>query len=173
MTAGLVAVSVMASWRLPEIPDLVAMAAPGALAAGVALGLDDEGFRFIRMVPTTALTRLGLRLAVLIPALIAATAVVLVVGGLLFDASVRAPSLGAAAALVAAAVAIEVWWSRHRPETAAEGSAAAVVAWSVSASILPDVAVLQAGANAWHTHALGVLGLSVVAAVVGSRGRAA
>ena len=173
VTAGLVAVSVVASWRLPEIPDVVAMAAPGALAAGVALGLDDEGFRFIRVVPTTALARLGLRVAVLIPVLIAATAVLLVVGGLLFDSPVDAPSLGAFSALVAAAVAVEVWWSRHRPETAAEGAAAVVVAWSVSSSILPDVAVLQAGANSWHTHAGALLGLSVAAAVVGSRGRAA
>ena len=173
VTAGVVAVAVAVSWRLPEVPDLLVSVTPGVLAAGVALGLDDEGFRFVRVVPTTALARLGLRLAVLIPALIAATVSLLVAGGLLFDSKAEAPSLGALSALVAAAIAVEVWWSRHRPETAAEGAGAVVVAWSLSSSILPDVAALQAGANAWHTHALAVFGLSVVAAVVGSCGRSA
>ena len=173
VTAGLAAVAMVASWRLPNVPDVLVMAAPGALAAGLALGLDDEGFRFIRVMPTTALTRLGLRLSVLIPVLIAATASLLVAGGVLFDAPVDAPSLGAVSALVAAAVAVEVWWSRPRPETAAEGAAAVVVAWSLSATMLPDVVWLQTGANAWHTHSPAVFGLSVVAAIVGSCGRAA
>ncbi len=172
ITAGLVSIAVVASWRVPEVPDVLVMATPGALAAGVALGLDDEGFRFIRPVPTTALARLGLRLAVLIPVLIAAIALLLVTDGLLFDSPVDASS-ASVAALVAAAVAVDVWWSRHRPETAAEGAAAVVVGWSLSASVLPDVAVLQAGANWWHTHSFAVLGLSVVAAALGLRGRAA
>ncbi len=173
VTAGLVAVAVAASWRLQEAPDVLVMAAPGALAAGVALGLDDEAFRLVGPVPTTAIARLGLRLSVLIPALLASVVGLLIAHELLFARTLRAPSAGAVSALVAAAIAVEVWWSRFRPEGAAEAAAVVVVTWSLSAFVLPPVDAIQAGADAWNRYPLVVLGVSVVAAVIGSLGRAA
>lgn len=173
VTAGLIVMAGVVSWQSPDAPELIVAAAPAALAAGVALGLDDEGFRFIRTVPTTALARLGLRLAILVPAMVASAACLLVAGRLFFDGLGDPPSPSALAALVGTAIAVEVWWSRHRPDYAAEGAAAVVVAWALSPSVLPAIRVLQDGAYAWHTHALVVLSISVVAAIVGSRGREA
>ena len=172
VTVGLVSIAVAASWRLAEAPDVVLTAAPGALAAALVLGLDDEGFRFIRPVPTTALARLGQRLLVLIPALVASIAVLLVVGRLLF-AEIDMPSAGALSALVAAGVSVEVWCARYRPEVAAEVASATVMGWSLSATFLPNLEVLQTGANSWQTHAVVVVVVSVAATAVGLRGRAA
>ncbi len=173
IAAGLVAVAVVMSWRMSETPDLLLTAAPGALAAGVALGLDDEGFRFIRTMPTTALARLGLRLAVLLPVLVVATASLFVFERMLFDHPGITPSATALGALVAAGVAIEVGVSRNRPENAAEVAAGAVMAWAVAESLVPNVLGLQTLAGAWHTHALAVIGASLVVAIFGSAGREA
>lgn len=173
ITAGLVAVAVVMSWRMSATPDLLLSAAPGALAAGVALGLDDEGFRFIRTMPTPPLARLALRLTLLLPVLVVSTTSLLVFERVLFDHPGITPSASALGALVAAGIAIDVVVSRYRPESAAELAAGAVVAWAVADSLVPNMVGVKTLAGAWHNDALAVLAASIVIAIFGSAGREA
>ena len=173
ITSGLIMVAVVTSWRSAQASDLMTVAGAGALAGGVALGLDDEANTMLRSSPTGALTRLGHRLAVLVPALLVAAASLVVTDRLLFDQRSTQPSAVALAALVAAGIAVEVWWSRRRHETAAEGAAVVVMAWALAGSVIPDVWLAHRFAEAWHADAPWVLGVSIVLVVAGAGGRGA
>jgi len=170
VTGGLIVIGVVASWRSPRAPDLFGIGA-AALAAAVALGLDDEANTMLRSSPTKALTRLVHRLAILVPALIVATATLLVADRALFAERSPLPSAPALVALVAAGIAVEVWWSRRRPDTAAEGAATFVMAWVLAASLVPDVWILERVARAWELDAPWVLVVSVMVTLAGTVGR--
>jgi hypothetical protein len=172
VTAGLILVAVVASWRSARAPDLFGIGA-GALAAAVALGLDDDANSMLRSSPTNALARLAHRLAILVPALFAATIMLLVADRLLFTERSPLPPASAFAALVAAGIAVEVWWTRRRPDTAAEGAATLVMAWVLAASLVPDVWIVERVARAWELDAPGVLVASIVLALAGTVGRGA
>ena len=170
VTAGLISIGIVASWRSARAPDLFGIGV-GALAAAVALGLDDEANTMLRSSPTNALTRLVHRLAILVPALIVATATLLVGDRILFAERSPLPSASALVALVAAGIAVEVWWSRRRPDSAAEGAAIVVTAWALAPSLVPGVWMVDRLGRAWQTDALLVLLVSLVLVVVGTAGR--
>ena len=172
VTGGLIVIAIVTSWRSARAPDLFGIGA-AALAAAVALGLDDEANTMLRSSPTNALTRLLHRLAILVPALIVATATLLVGERILFAERSPLPSASALVALVAAGIAVEVWWSRRRPDTAAEGAATFVMAWVLAASLVPDVWILERVARAWELDAPWVLVASVMVALAGTVGREA
>ena len=172
VTTGLILVAIVASWRSARAPDLFGIGA-GALAAAVALGLDDEANTMLRSSPTNALARLVHRLAILVPALLVATATLLVADRVLFAERSPLPSAPAFAALVAAGIAVEVWWARRRPETSAEGAATFVMAWVLAASLVPDVWIVERVARAWELDAPWVFVASVVLVVGGTIGRGA
>ena len=170
VTGGLIVIGIVASWRSARAPDLFGIGA-AALAAAVALGLDDEANTMLRSSPTKALTRLVHRLAILVPALIVATATLLVADRALFAERSPLPSASALVALVAAGIAVEVWWSRRRPDSAAEGAAIVVMAWVLAPSLVPGVWIVDRLGRAWQTDALLVLLVSLVLVVVGTAGR--
>ena len=172
VTAGLISIGIVASWRSARAPDLFGIGV-GALAAAVAWGLDDEANTMLRSSPTNALTRLLHRLAILVPALIVATATLLVGERILFAERSPLPSASALVALVAAGIAVEVWWSRRRPDTAAEGAATFVMAWVLASSLVPDVWIVERVARAWELDAPWVLVASVMVALAGTVGREA
>lgn len=172
VTAGLILIAIVTSWRSARAPDLFGIGA-GALAAAFALGLDDEAHTMLRSSPTNALARLTHRLAILVPALFAAAATLLVADRVLYAERSTLPSASAFAALVAAGIAVELWWGRRRPETAAEGAATFVMAWVLAASLVPDVWIVERVARAWELDALGVLVTSIVLVVGGTIGRGA
>ncbi len=168
---GLVVLAVVTSRRSVDGFEVMGAVGAAALAGGVTLGLDDDANVMLRSSPTGALSRLGHRLVVLLPALFTATATLVVADRLLFVPRPVLPSAVALTALVATGIAVEVWWSRRRPETAAEGAAVAVMAWVLVESLAPDVWLLQRFAEAWHTDALVVLGVSIVLVLAGTAGR--
>jgi hypothetical protein len=173
VVSGLMLVGVVTSWRSAALPDVFGIIGVGALAGAVALGLDDEANTMLRSSPTTALVRLAHRLAILLSALLAATATLIVADRVLFAERSPLPSASVFAALVAAGVAVEVWWGRRRPETAAEGAATFVMVWVLAASLVPDVWILERVTGAWKLDAPWVLGASIVLAVCGALGRGA
>ena len=83
------------------------------------------------------------------------------------------PAASAFAALVAAGIAVEVWWGRRRPETAAEGAATFAMAWVLASSLVPDVWIMERVAGAWELDAPWVLVVSIVLVVGGTLGRGA
>jgi hypothetical protein len=168
----MMAIGVIASWRSARAPDLMDVGA-GALAAALALGLDDEANTMLRSSPTAALVRLAHRLAVLVPALVAATVALIVADRFLFAERSPLPSISSFAALVAAGIAVEVWWSRRRPETSAQGAATFVMAWVLAVSLVPDVWILGRVALAWQRDAPWVLGASIALGLCGTLGRGA
>jgi hypothetical protein len=170
VTTGLILVAIVASWRSARAPDLFGIGA-GALAAAVALGLDDDANSMLRSSPTNARARLTHRLAILVPALFAATIMLLVADRVLFAERSPLPPASAFAALVAAGIAVEVWWTRRRPDTAAEGAATFVMAWVLAASLVPDVWIVERVARAWELDASWVLVASIVLVVGGTLGR--
>jgi hypothetical protein len=139
----------------------------GALAGGVALGLDDEAASMLRSSPTHALDRLGHRLTVLVPASMAAAAALVVTDRLFVPGPSAIPAVTAITALVAVGLAVQMWWSRRWADTAAEGAAAVVTAWALASLLAPDLLFLHRFAGAWRTHAHWVLGLSVVLVITG------
>jgi hypothetical protein len=172
VTSAMILIAIVTSWRSTSAPDVLGIGA-GALAAAVALGLDDEANSMLRSSPTNACARLAHRLAILLPALLAATAALLVADRVLFVERSPMPPTSAFAALVAGGIAAEVWWSRHRPETAAEGAATFVMAWVLAASLVPDVWIVERVARAWELDAPWVLVVSIVLVVGGTIGRGA
>ncbi len=172
-TSMLILVAGVVSRLGANASDLVSVAAAGALAGGVALGLDDEADSMLRSSPTCALSRLGQRLIVLVPALLAAAAALGVTDQLLFHGPSARPSAVAFAALAAVGVAVQVWWRRRWPDTAAEGAAIVVMAWALAGIPGPDALFLHYVADVWHTHAPWVLGLSIVLVITGATGRRA
>jgi hypothetical protein len=172
VTSGLILIGLVASWRSARAPDL-AGAGAGALAAAVALGLDDEANTMLRSSPTNALARLAHRLAILVPAVIAATATLLVADRILFAERTPLTPASSFGALVAAGIAAEVWWSRHRPDTAAEGAATLVMIWVLGSSLVPDVWIVERVARTWELDAPWVLVVSIVLVVGGTVGRGA
>jgi putative intracellular protease/amidase len=172
VTGGLIVIAIVTSWRSARAPDLFGIGA-AALAAAVALGLDDEANTMLRSSPTNALARVVHRLAILVPALCAATVTLLVADRVLFAERSPLPSASALAALVAAGIAVEVWWGRRRPETSAEGAATFVMAWVLAASLVPDVWIVERIARAWELDAPLVLVVSFVLVVGGTIGRGA
>jgi hypothetical protein len=173
ITVGLLSIAVVSSWRGVSTSDLLGAVASGALAAGVALGLDDEAHSSLRSSPTAAPVRLAHRLFILIPALLAALGVLAAADRVLFvERSVRSSPLGLAA-LVAAGVAVDVWWSRRWPATAAEGAAVVVVGWSLAGSFTPDMWFIQRLVEAWDVDAPWLLVSSLVLVITGCAGRSA
>ena len=172
ITCGMIMIATVVSWRSRTAPDLLGIGA-GMLAAAVALGLDDEANTTLRSSPTTASARLAHRLAILLPALFAATVTLLVAERVLFVERTPLPSALGFAALVAAGIAVEVWWSRRRSDRAAEGAATFVMAWVLAASVVPDVWILERVARAWQLDAPLVLGISILLALAGTLGRGA
>jgi hypothetical protein len=172
VTAGLILIAIVTSWRSARAPDLFGIGA-GALAGAAVLGLDDEANSMLRSSPSNALARLVHRLAILVPALVAATVMLLVADRALFAERSPLPSASAFAALVAAGIAVEVWWGRRRSETAAEGAATFVMAWVLAASLVPGVWIVERVARAWELDALWVLVVSIVLVVGGTIGRGA
>ena len=171
VASGLMLVGVVASWRSGALPEVVGIVGAGALAGAFALGLDDEAIAMLRSSPTSALIRLGHRVAVLVPAMIAAAVVLVVAERLLFAERTALPSISATSALVTAGVAAEVWWSRRRRESAAEGAAVAVIAWALAPSMLPGWWFVDRLGHLWQRDASWVCVLSVVLAVAGTAGR--
>ena len=74
VVSGLILIGVVASWRSDAFPDVVGIVGAGALAAGVALGLDDEADTMLRSSPSCARVRLGHPLTILLPPLLAGQA---------------------------------------------------------------------------------------------------
>jgi hypothetical protein len=164
------AVTSSAGLRASGVPGGVAA---GALAAGVALGLDDEAHTMLGSSPTGALHRLGHRLLLLVPAVVAATAVLVASDRLLFDRRSEMPSALALAAIVATGVAVEVWWSRRRPDTAAEGAATVTMGWALAGPLVPDVTMIQRVADSWRLDAVWVLGMACLLVITGATSRPA
>jgi hypothetical protein len=171
VVAGLLLVGTVTSWSGDALPDLVGAIGAGALAAGLALGLDDEANTMLRSSPTGARSRLAQRLALLVPALLAAAVTLVVADRLLLAQRSSLPSPASLAALVVAGVGVEVWWSRRRPETAADGAAVVVMSWVIAPSVVPGIRVIDRLGEAWQTQAPWVLALSVVLVVAGTAGR--
>ena len=171
VVSGLMLLGIVASWRNDALPDIVGAIGAGALAGAVALGLDDEANAMLRSSPSSALARLGHRLAILLPALLAAVLTLVAADRLLFAERSSLPSASALVALVAAGIAVEVWWGRRRPETAADGAAVVVMSWVIAPSFVPGLTVIDRLGGAWQTQAPWVLALSVVLALVGTAGR--
>ena len=173
ITTGLILLGVVTSWRTAAFPDTLGVVGAGMLAAGVVLGLDDEANTLLQSSPTCARVRLGHRLAILVPALFASVVTLIVVDRLTFAEHSTLPTFASLSALVAAGVAVEVWWSRRRPETATEGACVAVMAWAFAPSLLPDVWIVDRLGGAWQTDAVSVLVVSLVLVVAGTAGRGA
>ncbi len=171
ITSGLLLIGVVTSWRTEALPGVLGVVGVGGVAAGVALGLDDEARTLLRSSPTCALLRLGHRLAILVPALIASVVTLFVVERLLFAEQSTLPTFASLSALVVAGIAVEVWWSRHRPETAAEGAAIVVMSWTIAPSLLPGVSIVDRLGGAWQTDAVSVFVISLVLVVAGTAGR--
>ncbi len=172
VTAGLMAIAFVASWRSARAPDVFGVGI-GALAAALVLGLDDEANTMLRSSPTSALVRLAHRLAILVPGLLAASATLIVADRFLFAERSPLPSASAFAALVATGIAVEVWFGRRRPEMAAEGAATFVMAWVLAASLVPDWWIVERLAVAWQLDAPWVLGASIALGLCGTLGRGA
>ena len=173
VTVGLILVAVAASWRSSRAPDVLGTIAVGALAAGVALGLDDEAATMLRSSPTGAFTRLALRIVSLAPALLGAVASLLVADRLLFAARTAVPPLAALGALVMTGIAVDVWSSRRWPEASAEGAAVAVMAWVLAGLLAPDVWLAVQIADAWRAESGWVLAVAAGVAVAGTCGQGA
>ena len=171
VVSGLMLVGVVTGWRRAALPDVVGIIGVGALAGAVALGLDDEANTMLRSSPTCPRARPCHRLALLVPALIAAAGTLVVANRLLFAERVSLPSAASLAALVVAGVGVEVWWSRRRPDTAAEGAAIVVMSWALAPSLVPGVWIVDRLGEAWQTEAPWVIALSVMLAVVGTAER--
>ncbi len=171
VVSGLILIGVVASWRSDAFPDVVGIVGAGALAAGVALGLDDEANTMLRSSPSCARVRLGHRLTILLPALLAAVLTLVAADRLLFAERSSLPSVSALVALVAAGIAVGVWWGRRRPETAAEGAAVVVMSWVIAPPLVPGIRVIDCLGGAWQTQAPWVITLSVVLALAGTAGR--
>ena len=167
----LMLLGIVVSWRNDALPDVVGAIGAGALAGAVALGLDDEANAMLRSSPSSALARLGLRLMILLPVLLAAVLTLVAADRLLFAERTSLPSAPALMALVAAGIAAEVWWGRRRPENAAEGAAVVVMSWVIAPSFVPGVTVIDRLGGAWQTQAPWVLALSVVLVIAGTAGR--
>ncbi len=172
-TTVLLVVMVITSRSNEQAPGPMVIAAAGAIAGSVILGLDDEANSTLRSSPTSAFVRLAHRLAVLVPALLVAVAALVVADRVLFARASPLPSPTAFVALVTAGVAMQVVCSRHRPDASAEAAAVAVVAWSLGGTLAPDVAIMRTVADAWINRAPWVLGVSIVLIAVGTAGRAA
>jgi hypothetical protein len=173
ITSCLILIGIFTSWGGAQALDVMSILGAGALAGGVVLGLDDEANTMLRSSPTGALTRLVHRLVVLVPSWLIAAAALDATDRLLFLERSSLPPASACAALVAAGTAVQVWWSRHRADTAAEGAAVAVMAWALAPLLVPSVWFIDGLARAWQTQAPWVLGLSILLAVGGTIGRSA
>lgn len=167
----LMLLGIVASWRNDAFPDVVGVIGAGALAGAVALGLDDEASTMLRSAPSCARVRLGHRLMILLPALLAAVLTLVAADRLLFAERSSLPSASALVALASVGIAVEVWWGRRRPETAADGAAVVVMSWVIAPTIVPGVRVIDRLGGAWQTQAPWVLAVSVVLAVAGTAGR--
>lgn len=173
VVSGLMLVGVVNSWRGAALSDVVGIAGVGALAGAVALGLDDEANAMLRSSPTTALIRLVHRLAILVPALLGSAVALIVSDRLFFAERSTLPSAASLVALVVAGVAVEVWWSHRRPDTAAEGAAVVVMSWALAPSFVPDVRLVGELAEAWQSRAPWVFVVSVALVLAGTAGRGA
>ena len=132
----------------------------GALAASVAVVLDDPCHALLAAVPTGVGTRLVRRLLVLAPAAVA--------GWSLVAASVgRAPGVAALIALASAALAVGLVTARTRPELSAAAGGAVAVSWSVSPLIAPPA--LEPLASLWLDRPAPVLAAAVLAALAAVR----
>jgi hypothetical protein len=170
-TSILIFVAVVTSRLGVQASEVLGLVGAGALAGGVALGLDDEAASMLRSSPTHALDRLAHRLTVLVPASMAAAAALVVTDRLFVPGPSAIPAVTATTALVAVGLAVQMWWSRRWADTAAEGAAAVVTAWALASLLAPDLLFLHRFAGAWRTHAHWVLGLSVVLVITGATGR--
>ena len=125
----------------------LAAAVVGALAATVALGLDDPAHALLAPVPVGARHRIGVRVALVVP-----VAVLGVVG---FDAVTGAHSaatgIAQLLALAATAVAVAVVAGSFRPDAAPTLGAAVALGWSLSAALVPE-GVLGDLASLWYRH---------------------
>ncbi|HUS42332.1 MAG TPA: hypothetical protein VMY16_06670 [Ilumatobacteraceae bacterium] len=167
----LMLLGIVASGRNDALPGVVGVIGAGALAGAVALGLDDEANTMLRSSPSNALARLGLRLMFLGPALLAAVLALVAAERLLFAERSSLPSASALVALATVGIAVEVWWGRRRPETAADGAAVAVMLLVIAPSLVPGIRVIDRLGGAWQTQAPWVIALSVVLVVAGTAGR--
>lgn len=170
-TTALLVVMVITSRSIEQAPGAMIVAAVGAIAGSVILGLDDEANSTLRSSPTVALVRLVHRLAILVPVLLVAVAALVVADRLLYARASPLPSPTAFVALVTAGVAVQVLWSRHRPDASAESAAVAIVTWALAGTLVPNVAPLPTIADAWLTRAPWVLGVSIVLIAAGTAGR--
>jgi hypothetical protein len=125
----------------------LAAAVVGALAATVALGLDDPAHALLAPVPVEARHRIGARVALVLP-----VAVLGVVG---FDAVTGAHSaitgIAQFLALAMTAIAVVAIARPYRPDAAPTLGAAVALGWSLSATLVPDGALGDL-ASLWYRH---------------------
>ena len=178
VTLALVTLGAIVGARTNQAPTELVVAAYGAIAAGVVLGLDDEAKVMTRSLPATAIARLFHRLLLLGSAAVAASALLLSADRLFFDQPAATPPAVAILALTSTSIAIEVWLARRRPDAAADAAAVSVMVWALSATLLPDLVVvrsisLQSISEAWIDRSWWVLATSSVLTVLGTTGREA
>jgi hypothetical protein len=170
VTSGVLLIGAITSRHSTQVPDVMVIAVVGALASGVVMGLDDEAHEVLKTSPTTALSRLALRLAILVALFFGAAGALVTADCMLFSQRSATPAPMAVAALVAAGIAIEVCWSRRRPVLAADGAAVVVMVWSLSGALFSDAVLVGAITDAWRGHASLVFVLSLLVVIAGTSG---
>ena len=129
----------------------------GALAATVALGLDDPAHALLAPVPVGARHRIGVRVALVVP-----VAVLGVVG---YDAVTGAHSVDTGIAqllaLAATAIAVAAFVRSYRPDAAPTFGAAVALGWSMSATLVPD-GVLGDLSSLWYRHPWFVVAVATI-----------
>ena len=143
----------------------------GTMVAAVALALDDAARALVQPLPVSARCRLLHRLALLLPVAAIASWLLVIAGRRAFDAVLPPlPPLAAPFALLSAAISIEVWWSRCRPDHEAAAGAATAICWPVAGILLPPELVPASIANGWAIHPWPILAATIPLIVVGTGG---
>jgi hypothetical protein len=170
-TVSLVVVACVARVGTARAPLELLNLACGAFVAAIAFALDDTAHALVQPLPVSARSRLAHRMVLLLPVSAIAGGFLLIVGRLVFDeVPSQRPPFAAPAALLGAAIAMRVWWSRRRPDHAAEAGAAVAIGWPAFRAVVPADLFPDWMTSAWIIHPWPVLGVAITLIVIGTGG---
>lgn len=121
-----------------NVPSQLSVAIIGAIAASVALSLDDPAHALINAVPVGARRRIGLRIAFIGPVAIVGWLLLGALGRWAFETPLQSVGARALIALTVAGIATTVVARHRRPEGAATVGAAVALGWALSLNIARD-----------------------------------
>lgn len=148
-----VAVAVGAILRVGDgdISGQLSVAIIGAIAAAVALSLDDPAHKTLSALPVGVRRRLALRVAFVAPTAIIGWVLIDALAGWAFDRPIDGPGVSALLALTIVGIAVTVVAQRHSPERAASIGASIALGWALSITLV-DEGTLGDMSSAWTHH---------------------